>query len=338
MKSCDAGWLVRDRNNRYAGGVSSGCVMMSKMKIGMHHWMRPEPLESTLRRLQRYGYDCIELMGEPDQFRPELTLPLLEKYAVECTGAVAMMTPGRDLTQPDRDRRQATVEYLIETLRMIKQLGGQVLSVFPAEVGHTVAHENCSPEDCWNWCVESLKRVAETADSLGLKIGIEPICRWETNFFNRHDQALELARAVGPTVGVVLDTYHMALEEDSSVQAIRAIGDKLLGFHVADSNRRPPGEGQIDWKTIFSELGRIGYQGVILAEFAMPLDRTPTARPPTVWRTAIPDIPGADPAQLQFIADHGSGVLSEEDYDAAVKQTMDFLSGHLRVLNPPDTS
>ena len=312
--------------------------MMDGPKIGMHQWMRPEPLESTLRRLQRYGYDCIELMGGPDLFCPKRTLPLLNKYDIECTGAVAIMTTGLDLTQPDREGRQATVEYLVQMLKMIKRLGGRALSVFPAEVGRTVAHQNCSPEDCWSWCVEGLKRVTETADSLNLKIGIEPICRWETNFFNRHDPALELAQEVGPSVGVVLDTYHMALEEDNSVQAIQAVGNKLLGFHIADSNRRPPGEGQIDWKNIFLALRKIDYQGVILAEFAMPLDRTPTARPPTVWRTAIPDVPGTDPALLKFIVDHGSGVSSEEDYDIAVSQTMDFLKGYLSVPDCSETS
>jgi sugar phosphate isomerase/epimerase len=162
-----------------------------------------------------------------------------------------------------------------------------------------------------------------------VRVGLEPLNRFETCFINRHDQALELARQVGDDVGVTLDTFHINIEEDEPTQAIRNARGKLFDFHVADSNRRPPGQGHVDWKATFKALKDISYDGLITSEFVNPVDRTPVGRRPTVWDTDIPQIPGTPPEQLKFIVDNGSGVLTVEDYDLAVKQTIEFLKGLL---------
>ena len=74
-----------------------------------------------------------------------------------------------------------------------------------------------------------------------MRIGLEPLNRFETYFLNRCEQALALADAVGGDCGVALDTFHMNIEESDLLGAIRAAGDRLVDFHVADNNRMPPG-------------------------------------------------------------------------------------------------
>src|ERR1051326_2728334 len=173
------------------------------MKISMHNWMRAEPLEVTVARLARYGYDAIEISGEPGRYDPREVRPLLERYRIRCCGSVTLMTDGRDLISPDPAVRESSVQYVNDCLKMVHELGGEFLCVVPSTVGKTVPLADWEQE--WAWGVEGLKRCAGAADRLRLRMGIEPINRFETYFINRGAQALALADAVGAThVGVVL--------------------------------------------------------------------------------------------------------------------------------------
>ena len=297
------------------------------MRFSMHNWMRPEPLEITVERLARYGYDAIEIMGEPYKYDVKEVRQILKKHGIVCSGSVSIMLQDRDLTHADKNQREESVQYLIDTLKMIEGLGGEVLCLVPAEVSRVVPHG--AAEDCWQRAVESLKRIADVARKCKVKIGLEPLNRFETCFLNHHDQAVALVEAVGDDVGVTLDTFHMNIEEDCPFDAIKATGAKLFDFHVADSNRRPPGQGQVDFPGIIKALKSAGYDGWVTSEFVNPVDRTPVGRRPTVWNTEIPEIPGTPPEQLKFIVDHGSGVLTQEDYDLAVKQTIEYLKSLL---------
>jgi sugar phosphate isomerase/epimerase len=49
------------------------------MHLSMHNWMRAEPLEVTLARLAKHGYESIEISGEPEQYKPEDVKPLLQE-------------------------------------------------------------------------------------------------------------------------------------------------------------------------------------------------------------------------------------------------------------------
>lgn len=293
------------------------------MRFAMHNWMRPEPLEVTLERLARHGYDAIEIMGEPGKYEPKATRELLKKHGIACSGTVSLMTKDRDLTHGDAKCRQATVEYLCDCIRMAEALGGEIICIVPTEVGRLIPYADA--EQCWAWAVEGLRRVADVARKCKIRIGLEPLNRFESRFLNRGEQALALAREVGEDVGVTLDTFHMNIEEQDQVQTIRQTGSKLVDFHIGDSNRRPPGQGHLDWRAIMGAITEINYQGTITCEFVTPIDYTPTARRPTVWKTPVPSIPGVAPEQVKFIIDLGSGVLSSEDYDLAVRQTIEYL-------------
>ena len=111
-----------------------------------------------------------------------------------------------------------------------------------------------SPEDEWRWAVDSLKECQDHAEKQGVRLGLEPLNRFETYFLNRCDQALALAEDVGGDCGVCLDIFHMNIEEADWPAAIRTAGDKLVDFHVADNNRMPPGQGAIDWELLVRTL------------------------------------------------------------------------------------
>jgi D-psicose/D-tagatose/L-ribulose 3-epimerase len=290
------------------------------LKIAMHNWMRPEPIETTITRLGRSGYDGIEISGEPALYDADHVGGLLRDNGLECWGAVTLMTGGRDLVHEDYYVRRASVEYVKDTLSLVASMGGKILTVVPSTVGKVVPM--ATPEEEWEWCVEGMKECEEHAQKVGVRMGVEPLNRFETYFINRADQAVQMAKDVGGTCGVTLDIFHMNIEEADWAQAIRDTGEYLIDFHVADNNRMPPGQGAIDWDAIVRELLRIGYDGYLTVEFVVPVDRTPLSQ-----RQEIADAAeaGASQGMEQFLRDHGTGTLPEHYYDRYVQDSIDRL-------------
>ena len=165
------------------------------IKVSMHNWMRPEPIERTIERLGRLGYDGLEISGEPQGFDVEHVRGLLAEHGVECWGAVTLMMGGRDLLHEDPYVRLGSVQYVKDCLTFVSELEGKILTIVPSTVGKIVPMGSASDE--WRWCVEALKECQEHAESVGVRIGLEPLNRFETYFLNRCEQALALVDAVG---------------------------------------------------------------------------------------------------------------------------------------------
>jgi len=289
------------------------------MKFSMHNWMRPEPIEITLDRLHRFGYDGIEISGEPTRYDPDEVRRLLDQYELECWGGVTIMTEGRDLVHPDKYVRIGTIAYMKDCIRMIRALKGTIFCIVPSTVGKV--KPLASPAEEWQWVVEGLKEVAEFAQENDVVPGVEPLNRFETYLINRHDQAMRLADEVGHGLRVVLDAFHINIEEKDPIGAIKAVGSRMLDFHVADNNRRPAGQGKYNWSEVLSAMKESGYKGHLTAEFVLPLDRTPLAVSAEKHESDM-DFTAAD---LKFIQDKGSGLISAAEYDQAVADNINHL-------------
>ena len=280
------------------------------MFLSMHNWMRAEPIELTVRRLAKYGYESIEISGEPEKYDTKAVGKLLKDNNIKCFGSISLMFAGRDLIHADAAVRASSVKYIKDCVTMVHELEGRNMSIVPSQVGKVVPMD--SPEQEWKWAVEGLKEVYAHSEKLGVTLALEPLNRFETNFLNRHDQALVLAKEVGPNCGVCLDAFHINIEEKDLYQAILNTGKKLFDFHVADNNRMGCGQGDYDWAKLVKTLKKAGYNGALTVEFVAPLDRTPANPYPEALATT-PD-PELTPEQFKFIQDHGSGVLTEKFY------------------------
>jgi D-psicose/D-tagatose/L-ribulose 3-epimerase len=288
------------------------------MRFAMHNWMRVEPIEATIRRLARFGYDAIEISGEPDRYDWKEVRRLLDENGLRCWGSVTLMTQGRDLVDADRYVRLGTVQYLKDTISMIEAFGGEIFCVVPSTVGKIIP--SASPQEEWDWCIQGLREAADWAAPRGIRIGIEPLNRFETYFINRHDQALALARDVDrPNVGITLDAFHINIEEADPLQAIRNAGRHLVDFHIADNNRRPPGEGNWDWAALIGTLKEVGYTGALTSEFVLPVDNTPYGERFTE------EAADAGAAHEKFLRDHATGSISADYYDRCVEKTIQYL-------------
>jgi sugar phosphate isomerase/epimerase len=290
------------------------------MHLSMHNWMRAESPEITIRRLKKYGFESIEISGEPEIYNPKEVRKTLKDNGIRCWGAVTLMLKDRNLLAKNEAQRASSVKYTKDCVTLIKEMEGHVLTIVPCTVGKI--NPDATPEEEWKWAVESLKEVLDFASKAGVTIGLEPLNRFETYFLSRAAQALALAEAVGPECGVCLDAFHLNIEEADPFAAIRSAKGRLVDFHVADNNRMPPGMGHWDWLKLVGTLKLIGYDGALTTEFVAPIDRTPANQYPNAVEKNPVDI---SPEQLKFIQEHGSNLLSEEFYDWCVQKTSETL-------------
>jgi len=279
------------------------------MHLSTHNWMRAEPLEVTLKRIKRLGFESIEISGEPVQYDTKTSRPLLKQYGIRCWGAVTLTLGERNLAASNEAQRAKSLAYVLSVVNMVKELDGHEITIVPATVGKVVP--DGTPEQEWKWVVEGLKEVYAHAQKCGVRMAIEPLNRFETYFINRGDQALKMAQDVGPDCGVCLDVFHMNIEEVDMFAAIRKVGKRLTDVHVAENNRLAPGMGNVDWAKLVATLREVGYDGALTMEAVAPVDRTPMAPWPNQVEKNPVDI---SPEQLKFIQDHGSSLLSEEFY------------------------
>jgi len=122
-------------------------------------------------------------------------------------------------------------------------------------------------ERCWENCVDSMKEAIKVAEDHGVLFSIEVLNRFEHFLINTSEQAVQFVEQVGsPNLKILLDTYHMNIEEDSFRDAIVRAGDKLGLFHIGENNRRPPGRGHIPWDEVVGALKQIDYQGDTVME------------------------------------------------------------------------
>jgi sugar phosphate isomerase/epimerase len=128
-----------------------------------------------------------------------------------------------------------------------------------------------------DWLVTALQECCAAAQPHGVRLALEPINRYETTLVNTAWAGLELIEHVGAgNFGLLLDTFHMNIEEPDIEASIRLCGRHIFHFHVADSNRWHPGAGHLDFKSILDALQQTGYEGWISGEF-LPLPDTETA-------------------------------------------------------------
>jgi D-psicose/D-tagatose/L-ribulose 3-epimerase len=294
------------------------------MQVAMHNWMRAEPIEVTIARLAKCGYDAIEISGEPEKYNTKHVGKLLKDHGLVCWGSVTLMLGDRNLLAKDEKNRAMSVKYVKDTITMVKELGGQEITIVPCTVGKLVP--DAGAEEEWNWAVESLKACYEHGMKEGVRLALEPLNRFETYFVSRSDQALALAEAVGPTCGVCLDAFHMNIEEKDMFQSIRNAAPRLNDFHVADNNRMACGMGALDWAKIIGTLKEVGYDGALTVEFVAPLDRTPANPYPNMMETGGVEM---TPEERKFMVDHGTGDLSNEFYTWLVDETVKTLRKYM---------
>jgi D-psicose/D-tagatose/L-ribulose 3-epimerase len=263
------------------------------MRIGINTFLFTSPFnnESTklFKQIKNWGFDTVELPIEnPAHIDPEHVKRELDKAGLTCGSICACMARDRDLRGTPRQQRIALqyLETLLDQMAVLEcpSLIGPVYSA----TGRAEPVSRPEYKKQWKMVARHLKILSEHAESLGKQICLEPLNRFETDFINTCDQALNMVDEVGsPALKVQLDTFHMNIEEKNQAEAIRKAG-KLLGhLHACGCDRGTPGNDHIDWRGIAQALRDIGYKGDIVIEgFGMHVKLI--ARAAAIWRQIEP--------------------------------------------------
>ncbi|HEV2073010.1 MAG TPA: sugar phosphate isomerase/epimerase family protein, partial [Thermomicrobiales bacterium] len=132
--------------------------------------------------------------------------------------------------------------------------------------------------------VRNLSPILEVADAHGIRLAVEPLNRFETSLFNTVRQAMELLELVDhPSLGLLLDTFHMNIEERDIGDAIRFAGDRLFHFHACGNDRGAPGNDNIDWIAVRDALRAVNYTGTVTIESFTSANQT-IATAASIWR------------------------------------------------------
>lgn len=182
----------------------------------------------------------------------------------------AFLREGLSLTSPMAGIRRATIERLrrhIHVASMLNAVPGAPSGGVQVIVGLIRGWAGADRAATLRRLREGLGAVLPEADASGVGMVIEPISRFEMDTLNTVDEALTFIREVGhPRLGVMADTFHMSVEEIAMEASLRRAAPYLRHVHVADSNRRPPGSGHLDFNAILDVLAEIGYDGYLSGE------------------------------------------------------------------------
>ncbi len=234
-----------------------------------------EPFSQQVERLVRYGYDGIELIGEPDWYDLKEVRQLTQDAGLAVSSICSLFDPSRDLCHPDAARRQAALDYVKRVADMAAEVGAATILVTPTS--WSKPGPLAPREQEWEWAVENIRKSGDYAASVGVNVTIEAWNRYETYFLNRLDQCVEILKATGlENAGVHGDVFHMNIEEVSIADAYRRAGKYLNHTHIADSSRAAPGAGHIDFRPIVQALDEIDYQGYLCFEL-LPATNDPFA-------------------------------------------------------------
>lgn len=262
--------------------------------IGVNTWVWTSPLTdgelpALLDRVARMGFDAVEL---PLENVGDLTVPVVSRVLAD-TGltpyVVGAMAPGRDLVETGSTQVRATQDYLRSCVDLAAGIGaGAVCGPFYAATGRVWRLTPPARVAAYRQWREHLAPVAEHASASGVRLGIEPLNRYETSLINTVDQALEgLGDLLDQGVGLALDTYHLNIEERSSAAAIRQAGRHLVHVQVCGNDRGAPGDDQTDWRALLAALDEVGYTGPLNIE-SFTAENASIATAASIWRPLAP--------------------------------------------------
>lgn len=257
--------------------------------LGASTWLWTSPFRSenreVLETIARLGFGAVELpIEDPALVDAAELAPVLRDLGLK-PHVCGAFGPGRDLTSEDPAERAATRAYLDRCFGIAAALGaGFVCGPMYARVGKARQLPDDARRREWDLAVAELREVCKSAANLGLGIAIEPINRFETDMVNTVDDAIRMIREIDhPAAKVMIDTFHMTIEETNLGDAIRRAGADLVHVQVSENHRGVTGTGLTPWTDFRDALRDIGYGGSVVIESFTP-DNRDLAAAVCIWK------------------------------------------------------
>lgn len=227
-------------------------------------------LERGLSRAASLGFDGVEVNGLVEAIDGPRLRRLLSRHRLElsalATGASAVAA-GVGLCSGDPWARSRAVGMLRRTVDLAGEAGGTGTTVVIGLIVGVLGEDPIQAADGRRRALEEVAAIADHAAACGVRLAWEPINRYESTFANTVGDLLRMVEQVAhPNLGLLLDTFHMNIEEPSIEDSIRRAGPKVFYVQLADSNRWAPGFGHLDLPAVAAALRDVGYNGWVSAE------------------------------------------------------------------------
>lgn len=284
------------------------------MRLGANLWIwegvvDEAAIERGIGTLTAIGADVIEIPYErigawdPQRVRASLNDVLLKP------AMCIAMAPGRDLTTTDGAVVAATQDYLRTAIAAAQEIGAQVIGgPMYSPTGHTGVLSPAGREAKLDRLATNLGPVLADAEAAGVRLALEPLNRFETSLFNVVEQAVPFIDRLGtPALGLLLDTFHMNIEEADMVAAIRMAGHRIVHVHACGNNRSTPRHGSIPWRGVLAALRAVDYRGDLVIE-SFTGDNETIAAAASVWRPLAANQTAIATDGIQFLR----GLLTSE--------------------------
>jgi D-psicose/D-tagatose/L-ribulose 3-epimerase len=241
-------------------------------------------------RAAALGFDVLEVCVEDPS---RVTAAAVARAASEAGVDVLVcgaFGPGRDVSAEDPSVRGQAGAYLRTCIDIAAEVRSPLVSgPMYATTGNTQMASDAERRAQWERAADGLRSAAAYAAERGVALAIEPLNRFETDLVNTTEQGVRLCRDIGAdNVGLLLDTFHMNIEEKDIGTAIRQAGPYLRHFHACENDRAAPGTGHVEWDDVFAALADVGYRGDAVIESFTP-DNKEIARAVSLWRPLAPD-------------------------------------------------
>jgi D-psicose/D-tagatose/L-ribulose 3-epimerase len=260
-------------------------------QIGVNAWVWTSPITTEeLGRLAPMiagmGFDLVEVPIESTtdlDYRKGAEIARSNKLAVSVCAA---MGPDRDLIHPDESIRKNGMDYVRHCIDAAQTLGAaNLVGPLYSAVGRTWQQTADERRRDLDLLVAQLRELATYAGERGVTLCVEPLNRFETSFLNLASQAIEVVDRVDhKACGLLLDTFHMNIEERSIGDAIRAAGPRMRHLHTCENDRGAPGSGHVPWDEVAKACRDIGYRGPMVIESFTSKVKS-IARAAAIWRS-----------------------------------------------------
>ncbi|MEM4201454.1 MAG: sugar phosphate isomerase/epimerase [Nitrososphaerales archaeon] len=241
------------------------------MRIGAHFWIWEPAVSvenaSLIEKISKMGFDAVELPILDTNF----PIGYVKQHLTTTNLSVAVTAGCFPHTNPlsvDQGVRTNALKYLGYVVGAASKLGAEVVAgPIYAAVGDLRFLTQQEKIELIASAAEALRPIVKKAKDLGVKLALEPLNRYDMNLINTASEGLNLVNKIGEDdVGLLLDTFHMNIEERSLGEAIRSVGKRLYHLHTSESNRGAPGTGTVNWMEVADAVKSIGYNGICVIE------------------------------------------------------------------------
>ena len=253
--------------------------MSWEYSITLSSFKNLEPIQVTLEKLKNQGFSTVEVYGEPDFIDVKNLMDQFDSYSIKVSGVTGMWGlssadhKSRNLVTTDSRLRLAAQNYVKKCVTLCHDLGGKTFNIclFSDEPLISDGNHKFLPVEMKRKLISSLVRplreLAEYASDYGIDLVIEPLNRYSTPICTSSEDAKYIVNQLNhENMGIMLDTFHMNIEEDSIYETIVVTSSLLRHIHVSDNNRKMPGFAHIDFDEVVRALKKIKYSKFITFE------------------------------------------------------------------------